>query len=311
MKQDTLHSSRQYILGLDGGGTKTHAVLYDASDEEFSNPLKTALSGPSNLNSTSQTDVRDHFKALLKDLGIPVSRILATGLGVAGISGPGVKDTLHEILTELGLKNLCIVGDQAAALRGALGHEPGILLIAGTGSIAMGQGPKGIERAGGFGHHVGDEGSGYALGKIFLAETIKCLDGQRDPGPLTRAVVEVLDHSDPVARIMDLFYGVPFDKSRIARYAVVMDQLLEAGDPETLAIAKREAGSLLTLVRTVAKKIGGSDLKLVPAGSLLKSKFYRQVFLDLMAESGETYDLVEARADAASGAAMLARDKIE
>jgi len=89
------------------------------------------------------------------------------------------------------------------------------------------------------------------------------------------------------------------------------DDADEAGDPETLAIAKREAGSLLTLVRTVAKKIGGSDLKLVPAGSLLKSKFYRQVFLDLMAESGETYDLVEARADAASGAAMLARDKIE
>jgi len=152
------------------------------------------------------------------------------------------------------LKNLCIVGDQAAALRGALGPRTRHPAHRRDRLHRHGTRPERIERAGGFGHLVGDEGSGYALGKIFLAETIKCLDGQRDPGPLTRAVVEVLDHSDPVARIMDLFYGVPFDKSRIARYAVVMDQLLEAGDPETLAIAKREAGSLLTLVRTLPRR---------------------------------------------------------
>ena len=312
MRRDkTTASEKQYILGLDGGGTKTHAVLFDVNDKEFANPLKTTLAGPSNLNSTGKDRVRAHFQAILRDLDVQVSSIVATGLGAAGISGPRVYETLHEILSSLGLQNLCIVGDQAAALRGALDHEPGILLIAGTGSIAMGQGPRGLARAGGFGHLIGDEGSGYSIGKAFLSETLKVFDGQREHSRMTKAVHEFLDTEDPIAEIMGLFYQAPFDKSRIARFAVVMDPLLDEGDAETLAIAKHEAGVLLRLVETVAKKISGKDLNLVLAGSLLKSKPYRQVFMDLLTESRANYTLTEAKSDAASGAASLARDLLE
>lgn len=311
-RDETSTSNKHYILGLDGGGTKTHAVLFALDDIDCSSPLKTALAGPCNLNSTTEADVRAHFQTILSELDVLVSNIVATGLGAAGISGPGVQDKLHAILSGLNLHNLCIVGDQVAALRGALGPDPGILLIAGTGSIAIGQGSGDTARAGGFGHLVGDEGSGYALGKIFLAETLKAFDGQRAHSPLTQAITDRLSSNDPIAEIMGLFYSQPFDKSRVAQFAVVMDSLLEMGDAETLSIAECEATSLVSLVQAVTKKIKESELKLVLSGSLLKSEDYRAVFLDRLenTETEATYIITEAIADAACGAAMLARELI-
>lgn len=300
------------ILGMDGGGTKTKAYLFEYDAGKISEPLKAITAGPSSLTGSTAKQVYDNLKSILDELQLHGEDLAFVGLGTAGISRPDTQTILLELFHKLGIEQALIVGDQEAALRGALGKEPGILLIAGTGSIAFGQHDDRYVRVGGYGHLIDDAGSGYALGQEILRQTIRVIDGRKAPTELTRQVMERLGKGDPQATltaIMDICYTPPFDKSEIASLAVLLDERIEAGDEDAINIAREGVNELLLLGETAARKLALTKANLVLAGSLLlKSEPYRQLFAQALQESPISFKLREAKADAATGAALLAAD---
>ena len=305
------------IIGIDGGGTSTKATLYEWTPDGVGRPLRQAESGASNLNSNTPEQVRANLAELYAALA--PEEAVGTGLGVAGVTTPGVTERLETYLRELGYPEpYVIVGDYATALRGALGRNPGILLIAGTGSIAYSQTADGqLARAGGYGHLISDGGSAYAIGQAILAAYVQAYDGTIEQTALLRALEAELGATgkEALGRLMERVYALPFDKSRIASLARLLEPQLALRDPLAQQIADDGARALHALVHTVAQPLAqeqaGRPIRLVFAGGmLLHNPQYRALALEQMQTGPWTYALQEAAADAMVGAADLAAEAV-
>ena len=299
------------LIGIDGGGTSTKATLYEYAPGGVGQALRYAESGPSNLNSNSPEQVRANLAELYAALN--PEEAVAVGLGVAGITTPGVTEQLTQFLEEIGYpKVVVIVGDYESALRGAFDREPGVLLIAGTGSIAYGQARDGrLHRAGGYGHLISDGGSAYSIGQALLSAYVKAYDGSIEKTALLQALEDQLGKTPQEAldALMSLAYKLPFDKARIAALARLQDAFLAKRDPLALKIAREGAEELRILIDTVAKPLGEEKVELALAGGmLLHNPEYRLVLEETLKQSDLEYEVTAPRADAMAGAADLARE---
>ena len=181
-----------YYLGIDGGGTKTRCVLADETTV-----LATAMSGGSNIVRLGETQAREALHTAVRQAcataKIAPDQIRAISIGVAGASVPEIAAKIRGILTELtpqiSLANIEVVGDNVIALEAAFGTGPGVIAIAGTGSIVYGRDAGGrIARAGGWGFAISDEGSGHWIG----CRAISAILHARDQGHETRLAAMVL-----------------------------------------------------------------------------------------------------------------------
>ena len=303
----------EYVIGIDGGGTSTKATVYEIAGNKVGRPLTHIVVGPSNLNSTSESEVKLAFRKILDELNRP--GIVASGLGVAGISKNGVVERLQAILNELDYpKPFTIVGDQEAACVGALGERDGILLVAGTGSIAMASYPDGsTRRVGGFGHLLDDRGSAFAIGQAVLTSYLQAYDGRISRSLIHEALETALQvkASEAVAAILELAYATDFDKSRIARFATLVPTAAEAGDKLAMGIIDSGIDDLYRLILPLAQGFEHSAIPLVLAGGMLTAdSIYRQRFIERLTELTVPFEVVEAEADAMVGAAALALKKL-
>lgn len=299
----------KYVIGIDGGGTSTKAALYEVTAQGVGPVVGENISGSSNLNSNSPEQVRQNL-AELRDLWAGRA-VVALGIGVAGISTPGAADRIRAMLKDLAVcDKIVVVGDQEAALRGALGRQPGILLISGTGSIAYGQDDRGkLLRAGGYGHLIDDEGSAYSIGRALLAAYVQAYDGRIARTALLDRLEQHLgsDAGQALAQVMHLAYAQPFDKARIAALAPLLVSGLKAGDPLAAGIASQALDHLSLLVDTVAGRIDVDPVPLVMAGGMLTNNAeYRDLLVERLQASSRDYQITEARADARAGAADYA-----
>ena len=176
------------FLGIDGGGTKTHAVITTASykiiGEGFSgasNPVRVGFD-------LAVAHVSEAVEQACSQAHITPQDLAAGCAAIAGISHPIHHHTMKKGLTRrLGVDHLELVTDARAALEGALDGKPGVVLIAGTGSIAMGiNEARTVERSGGWGPTLGDEGSGYDIARQALKAVAASFDG-RAPRTVTCA----------------------------------------------------------------------------------------------------------------------------
>jgi len=159
-----------FFLGIDGGGTKTECVLADESGATVARST-----GPgTNLRRTSAAELRailgECLEALQQQAGLVRLECDAVCGGFAGAGTEVARRSAEEVLQDLlRPKLLVVVGDMEVALEAAVGAGPGVVLIAGTGSIAFGRNATGkTARAGGKGFEEGDEGSGYDIGRRAL-----------------------------------------------------------------------------------------------------------------------------------------------
>jgi N-acetylglucosamine kinase-like BadF-type ATPase len=134
------------------------------------------------------------LQALIKECcgasGIRPSDIEHTCLGVAGISGQKVTESMRTLLSAIVSGEIKVVGDMAIALEAAFGDSPGVIVIAGTGSIAFGRNQRGdTARAGGWGPMISDEGSGEWIGRQAIAQAMRSYDD----GASTRLIAEILE----------------------------------------------------------------------------------------------------------------------
>src|ERR1035441_6286647 len=166
-------SAMPYYLGIDGGGTKTRCVLADETIV-----LAKAMTGGSNIVRLGETHAKEALHSAIRQAcataRISPDQIRAVCIGAAGAARPEIAAKIRSILAELipeinpesARTNIEVVGDTEIALEAAFGAGPGVIAIAGTGSIAYGRDAAGhTARAGGWGFAVSDEGSGHWIGR--------------------------------------------------------------------------------------------------------------------------------------------------
>ena len=173
-----------YYLGIDGGGTKTRCVLGDEMTV-----LATAMSGGSNIVRLGETQAREALHTAIRQVcataNLSPAQISAVCIGAAGADRPEIVAKIRAILVELisetapetALPKIEVVGDMTIALEAACGAGPGVIAIAGTGSIAYGRDATGhTARAGGWGFAVSDEGSGHWIGRRAISAILSAHD---------------------------------------------------------------------------------------------------------------------------------------
>jgi N-acetylglucosamine kinase-like BadF-type ATPase len=169
-----------FYLGIDGGGTKTRCVLGDET-----RILATAVAGGSNVIRLGEAQARESLHASVLDAcataKINPDRIRGICIGAAGAGRPEIVGRIQSILAELTPASIEVVGDMVIALEAAFGEGPGVIAIAGTGSIVYGRDATGrTARAGGWGYAISDEGSGHWIGRQAVSTILRARDAGQD-----------------------------------------------------------------------------------------------------------------------------------
>jgi N-acetylglucosamine kinase-like BadF-type ATPase len=165
-----------FYLGIDGGGTKTTSAVAD--DARL---LATATAGPSNIVRVGEAQARESLQQSVRQAcqaaGITPEQISRTCLGGSGAARPELAAIIRGFLAEMLSSPIDVVGDMQIALEAAFGTGPGVIVIAGTGSIAYGRDREGnTARAGGWGFAIGDEGSAHWIGRAAVAAVLRASD---------------------------------------------------------------------------------------------------------------------------------------
>src|SRR4029077_11725627 len=181
-----------YVLGIDAGGTKTVCLLADDRGAVVSEAR-----GPgANLHAAGELAVEKVLHEVMEEaIGDRPVVPAAICLGIAGVDRQDESQIVRAIMRRIGYKSrVLVVNDALIALVSGARDEAGIVIIAGTGSIVYGRNAAGeAARAGGWGHMIGDEGSGYWIGREAAAARMRAADGR---GPATRLTREILVHFD-------------------------------------------------------------------------------------------------------------------
>jgi N-acetylglucosamine kinase-like BadF-type ATPase len=235
------------FLGVDGGGTKTHIVLLDAEK----NVVGEAYSGASNpLRVGIEKAAANIFAAVdtaCDNAGLNQGDIVAIECGLAGVRRADLRQLLRRLVTErFRIKTVEVITDAEIALFAATQGAEGLCVIAGTGSVCIGQNSKGEKAiAGGWGPLAGDEGGGAGIARRALQAVAKASDGR---GQLTKLSDLAVDYFR-AGRLEDLsvaIYAPQIDNARIAGFARFVIETAQAGDRVAISVLE-EAGRELGL----------------------------------------------------------------
>lgn len=242
------------VIGVDAGGSRTRVTVADANGETVATSEREGGAvKPGEVERSAAiiaAAVRDALATLDPILGAP--RALCAG--VAGVGREKERRTLCEALLDESLaEDVLVVTDAEIALTDAFGDEAGIVLIAGTGSIAHGRGPTGIlERVGGWGPHIGDEGGGYWIARRALSVVTAATDGREPETSLVGAMLTAAELEEVESLIP---WAASATVSQIAALAPVVVASAEAGDLRANALLGLAAEELVLHVRTLARSL--------------------------------------------------------
>lgn len=244
-------SPSSLFLGVDGGGSKTLAIIVDAAGHEQGR----GVAGSSNHEAVGlEQAVAAILHAARQAASSARAKLPLTGawLGLAGVDQPQHREALLPHVRTLA-HTLRITNDAELVLS-ALPHQVGVALISGTGSIALGRDAHGkLARVGGWGHVLGDEGSGYAIGRAALQHAVRTADGRESAALLLERILTFWDLKAP-GQLFTRVYQ-PFDKTAIAALAPLVLALAREGDPVARHIELRAARELALAVATVANTL--------------------------------------------------------
>ena len=184
-----------YYLGVDGGGTKTQALLFDAAN----GAVRSLRLGPGNLCVLGEAGCVKLFADIARELlaDVPISRIAGATFGFAGAGRDAQRQILESVAARMGFKNVHVLTDAQILHYAFFEGSPGILIAAGTGSICLVHSPqRPYHQIGGHGYLLGDLGSGFHIGKLAISHTLTRADAARDPSPLANALLDIY-HADP------------------------------------------------------------------------------------------------------------------
>lgn len=258
----TLRKPRPIYLGVDGGGTKTLAVIADENGEMLGEG-KTGASNP--LRVGIETAAENIFQAtVLACDAAHKSRteIVSAVFGLAGVRREDMRARIRELLQKsLGVKKIKVVTDAEIALYGAVNGGAGLVIIAGTGSICCGRNAEGeFAVAGGWGPIAGDEGGGAGIARRALQSIARASDGR---GKLTVLSDYALDYFR-VALPEDIstaIYAKTMTNDKIAGFAKFVIQAAKEGDEIALELTNDAARELGIAANAVIRKLNLANQK--------------------------------------------------
>ena len=306
----------KYYIGVDGGGTKTQAVLIDANRKI----IRRAFSGGSNPSVFGiKTSIERIYDAVYKVTLGKLSDVPAC-LAIAGLNSQEDKKNFYnnlfknKKLSKILAKSSIVVNDTVAALRSATVDKNAIVLISGTGSNCWGRNEKGEEaKAGGLDYILSDEGSGYAIGLSILKSVVWALDGR---GPKT-ILVDLLFKKLNVKNLdtlSNLIYKKPWNKTDIASIAPLAGKAAFLKDDVAEKIIFNAASDLGLMIKTVAKRLGLQNKKymIVRTGSVFKiQKILCECLEKDILKFSPKAVFTKQKVNSATGAAFLALEKIK
>lgn len=294
-------------IGIDGGGTNLKALIGDDNKRV----IGTAKSAPVNYQSVGIDGVKESFSNLLaycrSEYKVTYEDIVCICMGCAGINNKRDEMIYKEMMNELGYRNkLLIYNDAYIALAGANGKAEGAVLISGTGSIAYGICKDGTHvRVGGWGHIIGDEGSGYSIAKDALNAVVRSMDGIIPYTRLTEAIMDKLKVNS-MEELMSYIYDPRTQKQHIGELAPVVIDMAKS-DKAAEDIVKNAAYQLCNMVYALKRKMNLDSFNLVLSGSILtKSEIIRNIVIDQLKQNSPEIRICLGQREPAYGALVLA-----
>jgi glucosamine kinase len=248
-------TNARFVLGVDGGATKTLAAVLDLE----SKALHLGHGGPSNQDAVgSQAAVRAMLGAAdeaIERAGVAPDELGAAVLAIAGTDTGAVTRHVRAARTEAWI----VVNDVVGAWATATGAGPGVAAISGTGSNVFGVGTDGRSwRAGGWGHLLGDEGSGYWLGLQSIRAALRDRDSSGPETALSDAAPAFFQMPS-VEALAAHVYSKPLTKGEIAAFAIETAKLAERGDAVARELYQRAAAELGEQIAAVIRRTGLAD----------------------------------------------------
>lgn len=300
-----------FVIGMDGGGTKTKVCVMDLEGSE----IDVVFGGGMNINGLGREGVLRNMAEIFAEIKNRCgdwSQLKALCIGAAGISNPELREALMLSVKLAGIEvNPVIFGDQHAALYGAHCQGKGIILIAGTGSICFGLDGKGKEaRTGGWGYLIDDEGSGYALGRDVLSAIAQAEDGRIPPTCMRKPVFDQLG-IDNINGMIKFIYADTTGKKEIAALAIHIMKAYEAGEEAAVASLEKAADKLADMVVPVVRKLKLEEGEIAFCGSVItKNEVVIEKLKNNLKAMFPKLKCIQPKQDAAFGAALRALEEV-
>lgn len=295
----------KYVIGVDGGGTKTETVAYDLEG----NKLTSILTGFGNLVNGKEEALKNilsGIKQVFEQYG--KENVEGIYLGLAGSEVGFNADIVYETIKREFKIESVVMNDSELALKALLKGEDGILTIAGTGSISFGIHENVQWKSGGWGHLLGDEGSAYKIAIEGLKHMIYENDNNMELGELSRELLVALEISK-VDDIIGFVYSST--KDEIAKLAQVVSKLAESGDEKSLSIMISEGKLLGETTRQVFSRLGFEACSVGLVGGVVrKSKIFREAFENYLREKANIVSFIDDDVSPAKGAYYIYKKEI-
>jgi N-acetylglucosamine kinase-like BadF-type ATPase len=264
----------RYVVGVDGGGTKTTAALVSEQLESAGS----ATTGPANHRSVgveaASANIAHAIAEALRAAAVSLSDVAAICLCLAGFDTDLDLPVPQRAIRILGYDGVALwENDVVGAWAGATEVKPGIVVIAGTGSTALGMNERGqLWRTDGWDYILGDSGSGYAIGREGIRAAMKALDGRSATSVLTRELRDsyLVNDAEEMRRLVD---STSFGKFEIASFAPRVSAAADAGDVVARDILNQAGRDLAQQATAIIHQLDMEDTQfpLSTVGSVFKS----------------------------------------
>ena len=284
-----------YVLGIDGGGSKTMAAVSGSPDVPGTGRLGTSgaraftfqTARGCNFNAVSyesaQAALTEAVQGALASAQLSSGDISSVCAGVAGGASPEVAARISEVLSSLlPCASIRVVGDNIIAFEAAFQGGAGVVCISGTGSVAFGRNERGeMTRAGGWGRLVSDEGSGHWIGRHAISECLNALDQGRS----SRLITEIMEHWGIVTReqLVARCHGAPIPN--FSELFPVVLRVANEGDPMATSILDIAALKLARITQIVLRRLwsGRSAQRVAIIGSVFtNSEHIRHAYANMI-----------------------------
>ena len=300
---------KRYILGVDGGGTKTLGICFDLEGHE----LFRSVAGYGNF-SVDEVDTINHLKEVLSELlkSLLIEEVAMIVIGIAGYSNFKGKNGLLEELKGMYPTEIKFVTDAEIALYSVKQNrsQSVIMVLGGTGSVVMVEDHNDIRFIGGFGHLLGDEGSGYHLAITALKNIIDQYEKNEVVTPLTKAILKQIQAKE-YTEIKAFVYNNK--KSEIAKLSNFIATYANQGDLEAITLFKEEGRMLAKQTLRAYNSLNTDQEVLVgiKGGFLLNAPYVKASLIEEFEHSDMKYKMDEALLEPVCGAYFLAKHHLE
>lgn len=314
MKVVKLKNRKEIILGVDSGGTKTKSILVNTELEL----LSIGYGGPGNYHNIGTEKSKQHIETSIKNAtskaDIKEKNIKYSGFGIGGLDTETDRKIITNFLEDIKLvKNLekkYISNDVVISLHSITGSRPGIVTVAGTGSITYGINENGEDhRAGGWGWPIGDEGSGTDIARRGLQAAAKAYDGRGDETKLVELTkqhfeLEKFEELIPKLDVLDLPSG-------ISSFAEIVINAADEGNEKALEIVSEACEELAESVLAVEQNLSMEEpVKVGCVGGLTSSELFFNKFKEKVTEKVPRAEILSSVKNPVVGAVALVLENL-